>query len=129
MADGVSDVDPAVEPPEESVRSGSGATGSTGIGGRGDDGRRYPSTIGGLFYLVVLAGTAVGIGIVWTGSWRLGTDWMGGSLIAAAAVRLVLPHRDAGMLAVRHRLTDCVLLAGAGGLLIFLAATIPNQPV
>ncbi|MBB6628869.1 DUF3017 domain-containing protein [Nocardioides sp. KIGAM211] len=94
-----------------------------------DEPRRYPSTIGGLFYLVVLAATAVGIGIVWTGNWRLGTNWMAGALIFAALIRLVLPRRDAGMLAVRHRVFDCLLLAGVGGLLIFLAATIPNQPV
>jgi hypothetical protein len=93
------------------------------------EGRRYPSTIGGMFYLVVLAGTAVGIGIVWTGNWRLGTEWMAGSLIFAALLRLVLPNKDAGMLAVRHRIFDCLLLAGVGGILIFLAVTIPNQPV
>ena len=94
-----------------------------------EDGRRYPSTIGGLFYLVVLAITGVGIGIVSTGSWRLGTRWVAGALIFAALLRLVLPRRDAGMLAVRHRLVDCVMLAGVGVALIFLAATIPNQPI
>jgi hypothetical protein len=93
------------------------------------EGRRYPSTVGGMFYLVVLAGTAVGIGIVWTGNWRLGTEWMAGSLIFAALLRLVLPNRDAGMLAVRNRIFDCLLLGGVGVVLIFLAVTIPNQPV
>ncbi|MGZ4447266.1 MAG: DUF3017 domain-containing protein [Nocardioides sp.] len=92
------------------------------------DGRRYPSTIGGIFYLVVLAVVAVGIGIVWSGSWRLGTRWMAGGLLFAALLRLVLPSKDAGMLAVRRRWFDCVLLAGVGVLLIFLAITIPNQP-
>ena len=94
-----------------------------------EDGRRYPSTIGGMFYLVVLAITGVGIGIVATGDWRLGTRWVAGALIFAALLRLVLPRRDAGMLAVRHRLVDCVMLAGVGVALIFLAATIPNQPI
>jgi hypothetical protein len=37
-----------------------------------EEGRRYPSTIGGAFYLVVLAITAIGIGIVTTGAWRVG---------------------------------------------------------
>jgi hypothetical protein len=49
-------------------------------------------------------------------------------LCFAALLRLVLPRRDAGMLAVRSRLVDCVLLAGTGAALFFLAATIPNQP-
>ena len=94
-----------------------------------EDGRRYPSTIGGMFYLVVLAITGIGIGIVSTGNWRLGTRWVAGALIFAALLRLVLPRRDAGMLAVRHRVVDCVMLAGVGVALIFLAATIPNQPL
>ena len=94
-----------------------------------EDGRRYPSTIGGMFYLVVLAITAVGIGIVSTGNWRLGTRWVAGALIFAALLRLVLPRRDAGMLAVRHRMVDCAMLAGVGVALIILAATIPDQPL
>jgi hypothetical protein len=93
------------------------------------EGRRYPSTIGGLCYLVVLLATAVGIGIVWGGNWRLGTEWMGSALICAALVRLVLPRRDAGMLAVRHRIFDVLLLAAVGTTMIVLAITIPNQPV
>ena len=91
--------------------------------------RRYPSTIGGAFYLVVLAVTAVGIGIVWTGDWRVGVRWMGGALLFGALVRLVLPTRDAGMLAVRHRSVDCIMLAAVGVVLVVLAGTIPNQPV
>jgi hypothetical protein len=94
-----------------------------------EEGRRYPSTIGGMFYLGVLVVTLVGIGIVWTGDWRLGIRWIGGGLILAAIVRLVLPAREAGMLAVRHRAVDCVMLAGVGVVLVFLASTIPNQPV
>ena len=94
-----------------------------------DGGRRYPSTIGGAFYLVVLAITAIGIGIVTTGAWRVGVRWMAGALILAAVVRAVLPSRDAGMLAVRRRWWDCLLLAGVGAALLFLAGTIPDQPV
>lgn len=91
--------------------------------------RRYPSTIGGAFYLVVLAVVAVAIGIVTTGDWRLGIRWFGGALIFAALVRAVLPARDAGMLAVRKRWWDCLLLAGTGTALIFLAVSIPDQPL
>lgn len=90
--------------------------------------RRYPSTIGGAFYLVILVATIAGVGIVWSGNWRLGVQWMAGALIVAALLRLVLPLRDAGMLAVRHRLFDSVLLGTVGGVLVFLARTIPDQP-
>ena len=90
--------------------------------------RRYPSTIGGLFYLVVLAAGATGIAIVWTGDWRLGIRCLAAGLCFACLLRLVLPSRDAGMLAVRSRLFDAILLGGLGAALFFLAQTIPNQP-
>lgn len=94
-----------------------------------EGGRRYPSTIGGAFYLVVLAVVAVSIGIVASGNWRLGVRWFGGALVFAALIRALLPAKDAGMLAVRRRWWDCLLLAGAGAALIFLAISIPDQPV
>jgi hypothetical protein len=89
--------------------------------------RRYPSTIGGAFYLLILAATGVGIVAAYIDDWRLGTRIMGLALIAAAALRLVLRQRDAGMLAVRHRLLDVALLAAMGAALIFLAGDIPGR--
>ena len=66
-----------------------------------EEGRRYPSTLGGFFYLWVLAAAAVGVAIAWLGhEWRLGVT----------------------------RLVDVVLLGTLGGLLLFLAHTVPNQP-
>jgi hypothetical protein len=91
-------------------------------------GRRYPSTIGGAFYLVVLAASGVGLAIVARGNWRLGVKWVATALVFAAVVRLVLPARDAGMLAVRRRALDVLLLVGVGLALWFLSSTIPNQP-
>ena len=112
----MSDLQPPDEPGDEAVSEEDAA-------------RRYPSTIGGAFYLIVLAITAIGIGIVTTGAWRVGVRWIAGALLFAALVRVVLPARDAGMLAVRRRWWDCVLLAGVGVALLFLAATIPEQPL
>ena len=91
--------------------------------------RRHPSTIGGLFYLAVLAITGVGIGIAWTGDWRLGVKWVGAALILGAVARLVLRRKDAGMLAVRNRAVDAALLSGVGAMMIFLSESIPNQPL
>ena len=90
--------------------------------------RRYPSTIGGAFYLLVLGVIAVAMVIVVLDEWRTGIRLMGGALIMAAAVRLVLRTRDAGMLAVRHKVLDALILAALGGVLIFLAGSIPDQP-
>ena len=91
--------------------------------------RRHPSKIGGLLYLVVLATTGVGIGIAWTGDWRLGVKWVGAALILGAGARLVLRRKDAGMLAVRNRAVDAVLLSGVGVIMLFLSESIPNQPL
>jgi len=90
--------------------------------------RRYPSTIGGAFYLLVLITAGIGIAIAWTGDWQLGIRFLAGGLCAAALLRLVLPARDAGMLAVRNRFFDAILLGGVGAAILFLASTIPNQP-
>ena len=90
--------------------------------------RRYPSTLGGAFYLLVLAMGGIGIAIVWGGDWRLGIRCLAGGLCFAALQRLVLPARDVGMLAVRNRFFDAILLGGVGAAIFFLSTTIPNQP-
>ncbi|MEO5853665.1 MAG: DUF3017 domain-containing protein [Nocardioides sp.] len=93
-----------------------------------DDVRRYPSTIGGAFYLLVLAASMVGMVIVVVGSWRTGVRWVATALVLGSLVRLVLPSRDAGMLAVRSKWLDALMISGVGAALFFLAETIPNQP-
>ena len=93
-----------------------------------DEPRRYPSTIGGAFYLLVLAVVAVSLVVVALDEWRSGIRLMGAALLFAAAVRLVLRRRDAGMLAVRHKVLDATVLIVLGGSLIFLAGSIPDQP-
>ncbi len=110
----MSEPEPSEELPPVSVEDG--------------EGRRYPSTIGGAFYLAVIAVCGIAIGIVTTGDWRLGIRWFGGALLFAALVRAVLPAKDAGMLAVRRRWWDCFLLIAVGAALIFLAGSIPDQP-
>ena len=92
------------------------------------EGRRYPSTIGGLFYLLVLTASAVGLGIVTPGNWRLGVKWIAMALVFAALVRLVIPAPQAGMLAVRRRAVDVLILAFLGAALLILSISIPNQP-
>ena len=91
--------------------------------------RRYPSTIGGAFYLSILAVAGTALFITYRHDWRLGIQILGGSLLAAALIRLVLANRDAGMLAVRNRFIDVTLLTGAAVALIVLATTIPDMPV
>jgi hypothetical protein len=88
-------------------------------------GRRYPSTLGGLFYLIVLGSAVAGIALSAAGRWHAGMIWLGGSLLAAAVVRLVLPESQAGMLHVRRRLVDVALLLVLGGGVLAAAAAVP----
>lgn len=90
---------------------------------------RYPSTIGGALYVLAMAGVFVGVYLAAREDWRLGVRWMAGSLLFAAAARLLLPSRQAGMLAVRRRSVDVGLLLVVGFTLFFLAGSIPNQPL
>jgi hypothetical protein len=110
---------PAIEPPVGEVPPESAEP----------EGRRYPSTLGGAFYLLVLAVSAVGLVIVTQGSWRLGVKWIAAALVLAAVVRLVIPDNQAGMLAVRRRSLDVAILALAGVALWVLSTSIPNQPL
>ena len=90
--------------------------------------RRYPSTIGGAFYLSILAAAGAALYIAIRSDWRLGIQVLGASLLIAALLRLVLARRDAGMLAVRNRFLDVFLLTSAGVALIVLATSIPDMP-
>lgn len=88
------------------------------------DGRRYPSTIGGAVYLVVLGASIVGTVIVTRGHWRLGIVWIACALLGAAVGRLVLPRTQAGMLEVRRRPLDVFILVGFAVALLALTASI-----
>ena len=91
--------------------------------------RRYPSTFGGLIYLIVVLATLVGLAMVAFGPWRRGMALVGFALIFAACMRLVTKEDEAGMLRVRSRWFDVSVLAGVGASLIALAANIPDQTV
>jgi hypothetical protein len=79
-------------------------------------------------YLTVLAASVVGLGIVLAGAWRTGLSWIGVGLLVAAFSRLVLSERRAGMLRVRRRWSDVLMLTVAGVGLIVLTIAVPNQP-
>ncbi|WP_232421843.1 DUF3017 domain-containing protein [Nocardioides sp. Iso805N] len=92
-----------------------------------EDSRRYPSTIGGLFYLGILSLTVLALVVVGLGHWRGGVHILAAAMVAASALRAVLPRRDTGMLAVRSRWFDVSLLGAVGIALWVLASTIPAQ--
>jgi hypothetical protein len=76
--------------------------------------------------LAVLVVVAIGLLEVTFDHWRRGLVIVGLALIGAAAMRLLLPVRRLGFLAVRSRPVDVVLLAGAGMALVVVVLTIPS---
>ena len=140
VPDDVAEVDPVVEPVVEPIDPAAAVSAGEDEPPRGaeeveegevleEQPRRYPSTIGGAFYLGILAVAGTALFIAGRNDWRLGIEIFGGSLLVAALLRLVLANRDAGMLAVRNRFLDAFLLIGAGLALIALATSIPDMPV
>jgi hypothetical protein len=75
--------------------------------------------------LAVLSVVGIGLVVVAFGYWRKGIVVVGFALIGAAVLRLLLPVRRVGFLAVRSRPVDVVLLAGTGLTLAVVVLTIP----
>jgi hypothetical protein len=75
--------------------------------------------------LAVLAAVAVGLLVVTFDHWRRGIVVVGLALIGGAVLRLLLPVRRLGFLAVRSRPVDVVLMAGTGLALTVIVLTIP----
>ncbi|MBJ7450677.1 MAG: DUF3017 domain-containing protein [Blastococcus sp.] len=76
--------------------------------------------------VAVLAVVAVGLVLVAVEHWRRGLTVMGLALVGAALLRLFLPERRVGFLAVRSRPVDVVLLATAGVALTTISLAIPG---
>jgi hypothetical protein len=77
-------------------------------------------------YLIVLACTAASLAIIRLGAQyvRSGTLVFAGVLLAAAAARLALPDRRAGMLSSRRKLVDVAIFAVLGGGLLLAGLVI-----
>jgi hypothetical protein len=73
---------------------------------------------------VVLAIAAIGMLRVATANWREGAVLLGGSLLVAATLRVVLPPERAGLLAIRSRVVDVLSYTGLGVAVVLLAVTI-----
>jgi hypothetical protein len=75
--------------------------------------------------LAVLVVVGVGLVFVTFGHWRRGIVVIGLALVGAALLRLLLPVRRVGFLAVRSRYVDVALLAVTGLALTVIVLTIP----
>ena len=74
--------------------------------------------------LSVLLIAAVGMERVLTQHWREGALLLGGSLLVAAALRMVLSTERSGLLAIRSRAIDVACYGVFGLAMVVLAATI-----
>jgi hypothetical protein len=76
--------------------------------------------------LAVLIAVGIGLLMVTFDHWRKGLVVEGVALVAAAALRLLLPVRRVGFLAVRSRPVDVLLMGGVGLTLAIIALTVPG---
>ena len=78
-------------------------------------------------YLIVLAGAAVGMVVIWQGSQHAGQGAavVGAALLVAALARLVLPPRYAGLLVTRGKALDVAAFAVLGTAVLAVAASLP----
>ena len=92
---------------------------------RPDEPRRYPSTVGGLCYIVMGLLAIGGLLTATLGAWRTGLIIMGAALLGGALARLVINDDHAGMLKVRRKSLDVTWLTLLGVALIVLALIVP----
>lgn len=75
--------------------------------------------------LATLGVTGVGLVAVSFHHWKKGLIVIGVGLLVGAALRLALPARRVGLLAVRGRTADVAVLAGLGLAIVVLALIVP----
>ena len=91
-------------------------------------GSRAPSRrLAWLPYLIVLAGVAAGMFVIWQGSKYAGrgAGIIGASLLAGALARLILPARYAGLLSSRRKASDVLAFAVFGAAVLAVAIALP----
>ncbi|MCI0689157.1 MAG: DUF3017 domain-containing protein [Sporichthyaceae bacterium] len=74
---------------------------------------------------LVLTCVLISLGVVAANHFRRGSVLLAASVLLATGLRLILPARQAGLLAVRSRLLDVIALGGLGGGLMVLALVVP----
>ncbi len=77
---------------------------------------------------IVLAGVAAGLAVVATGHWRLGNSVVGAAITLGGLLRL-LPQQRVGLLAVRNRPLDSLVLLVIGiGIIVLVWLVPPSRP-
>ncbi|MDQ4092816.1 MAG: DUF3017 domain-containing protein [Actinomycetota bacterium] len=82
-----------------------------------------------LAFGLVLAVVALGMVRIAQYHWREGTVIIGGALLVAAGLRLVLPPERTGLLGIRRRMLDVLAYGAFGVLMLAVALTIIGGPL
>lgn len=67
----------------------------------------------------------IAVGFVALDQFRIGSILLAVGVLTAFALRLILPQSRVGMLAVRGRTTDLIVLGSLGGALLVFALWVP----
>lgn len=78
--------------------------------------------------LVAVAILLVGVVVTAFGHWRRGAVIMAFAILVAAGARAVLPRRVAGLLVVRRRWVDVLVMGGLGVAIALCALVVPPGP-
>lgn len=76
--------------------------------------------------LFTLVAVAVGVLLVTVEHWRQGLVVVGAAVLAAALLRLLLPLRRVGFLAVRSRGVDVALMGLTGLVIVVISLSLPG---
>jgi hypothetical protein len=79
-------------------------------------------------FALVIAVALAGMVLVALQHWRRGTAVIGGALLLAAVLRVVLPNERAGLIALRSRGVDGFLYCALGIVILVVALTIVGGP-
>jgi len=122
-------VPPAEAAPETAPARTAGSRRAPTRHGRDRDRSRGSRTRWGAAYPIVLAGTAAGLAYLWRGpeNVRGGVLTVAVTLLLAAAARLVLPERRAGLLVSRRRFADVAAFSILGLALLVAGLVLPAQ--
>jgi len=85
-------------------------------------------TLGSVLYAGVLVALGTGLVLITADAWRAGTGVCGGAMLAAGVGRMLVPERMSGLLRVRRRTSDALLMLALGVVLVGMALLIPRQP-
>ena len=79
--------------------------------------------------VLVLLIAGAGLVRILQAHWREGTVLLGGALLVAAMLRVLLPDERVGLVAIRSKPVDLLCYGGFGVVMIALAVTITRAPL